>query len=115
MNNSRLVYSTDQGRVCSDCGQAQSACRCQQAEAILGDGQVRVHRDNKGRGGKRVLLVKGLPLTESDMKLLATELKKKLGCGGTYKDGSIEIQSEKPEVLVKLLQDKGFKAKLAGN
>lgn len=115
MTHSRLVYSTDPTQFCPECQQALSSCRCQQAEPLLGNGKVRIHRDRQGRAGKSVLLIKELPLTETALKQLTTELKKKLGCGGTYKEGLIEIQSDKPEQLLTLLLQKGFSAKLAGS
>ena len=45
---------------------------------------------------------------------LAADLKKRCGCGGSVKDGKIEIQGDKRELLKSLLEDKGFKVKLAG-
>lgn len=115
MSSSRLVYSTDQGRLCPDCQQAINLCRCHQLNnAILGDGRVRIQKERQGRAGKPVLVVAGLPLTESQLKLLTTELKKKLGCGGAYKDGKIELQGEKPDNLKTLLEQKGFQVKLVG-
>jgi translation initiation factor 1 len=51
---------------------AACVCRAQAAGAVLGDGKVRVSRQSKGRGGKTVTLVKGLPL---DALALATLIK----------------------------------------
>jgi translation initiation factor 1 len=115
MSSSRLVYSTDQGRLCPNCQQAIDLCCCHQANtAILGDGRVRIQKERQGRAGKPVLVVTGLPLTESQLKQLTSELKKKLGCGGAYKEGKIELQGEKPDSLKILLEQKGFQVKLAG-
>ena len=59
-----LVYSTEAGRMCPDCRQPVAQCVCKQAARAVpaGDGIVRVQRETKGRGGKAVTLVHGLPL-----------------------------------------------------
>jgi len=53
-------------------------------------------------------------LSDDELKKLAAELKKRCGCGGSVKDGNIEIQGEKRDLLKQLLEQKGFKVKLAG-
>lgn len=62
---SGLVYSTDGGRHCPDCNQAVDACICKQTRIPDGDGIARVRRETKGRGGKTVTTVSGVPLAES--------------------------------------------------
>ena len=57
-----LVYSTDGGRHCPDCQHPKDACICGQAVAPVGDGIARVRRETKGRGGKTVTTISGLPL-----------------------------------------------------
>jgi translation initiation factor 1 len=110
------VYSTAQGRLCPDCGKAIAACICRQREkqVVKGDGLVRISRETKGRGGKGVTLIKGLPLAEDALKELASKLKQTCGTGGTVKDGVIEIQGDHREKLCAYLQNAGYKAKLAG-
>ncbi len=110
-----LVYSTELGRTCPDCRRSLTECRCrEQATRIVGNGNVRVGRESKGRGGKVVTLVIGLPLTSADLAALATTLKKRCGTGGTIKDGVIEIQGEHRDAIVAELQALGYKAKRAG-
>jgi translation initiation factor 1 len=75
---------------------------------------VYLHRESKGRGGKAVTLVKGLVLSEGDMSALAKALKQACGCGGTIKDGVIEIQGENRERIADTLRQLGYKVKLAG-
>ncbi|PLX78524.1 MAG: stress response translation initiation inhibitor YciH [Desulfuromonas sp.] len=115
-SNSGLVYSSEHGRMCPGCGKPVAACACrkQGAEGSPGDGVVRVGRQTKGRKGKGVSLVSGVPLPEAELKQLAKELKKKCGTGGTLKDGVIEIQGDHRDLLVDLLSAKGWKVKLSG-
>ncbi len=46
--------------------------------------------------------------------MLAKQLKKQCGTGGTVKDGIIEIQGDYREVLLSKLQKMGYQAKIAG-
>jgi len=113
--NSRLVYSSESGRICPECGRAVAACVCRKKGAPpAGDGIARVRRESKGRGGKMVTVIAGLPLGEEQIKALAGELKKRCGTGGTVKDGNIEIQGDHRELLLAELAQRGFKAKPAG-
>lgn len=103
--NSRLVYSTDTGRI-------------HEPETVIqrskGDGIVRIQRQTSGRKGKGVCLVSGIDLDDAELNKLAAELKKKCGCGGAVKEGIIEIQGDKRDLLKTLLEGKGFKVKLSG-
>lgn len=109
-----LVYSTDQGRLCPGCEQPVSACVCHKNAVPQGDGIVRVRRETKGRGGKTVTTVSGVLLAEAELKELAAALKKRCGCGGSLKDGVIEIQGEHVELLISELQKRGFTVKKSG-
>lgn len=114
---SSLVYSTDGGRMCPDCRQPQAQCACAanaKAAVVLGDGVVRVLRETKGRGGKAVTLVKGVPLDLAGLTQLGKELKAACGSGGTVKDGVIEVQGDHCDRVMATLQAKGYKPKRAG-
>lgn len=113
---SRLVYSTEKGRLCPDCGEAKNACRCAEAAAAVpeGDGIVRIHRETKGRKGKGVSIVTGIPLPEKDLKPLAKKLKAKLSTGGAIKGADLEFQGDHRQTLKTLLEAEGFTVKLAG-
>jgi len=113
-NNTGSVYSTEVGRTCPDCGEAKEQCQCTQQADYRGDGIVRVSRESKGRGGKVVTLVTGVPLTGAALKTLAKELKQKCGVGGALKDGVIEIQGEQRDLLVAELSNRGFQVKKSG-
>lgn len=109
-----LVYSTESGRTCPDCGQPVADCRCGPAAPPSGDGIVRVARETKGRKGKGVTLISGLELPEKELKALAKTLKAKCGTGGTVKDFMIEIQGDQRDILVPELEKLGYRVKRAG-
>jgi len=100
-----LVYSTDVGRIKPEEEKPQRE---------KGDGIVRITRQTKGRKGKGVSIVTGLDLDDAPLKLLAAELKKVCGCGGSIKDGTIEIQGDARDKIKAHLEKKGHTVKLAG-
>jgi translation initiation factor 1 len=100
-----IVYSTEGGRV----REKEPA-----PERPKGDGIVRIQRQTSGRKGKGVCLIMGLDLPDDALAKIAAELKKKCGCGGSVKNGEIEIQGDKRELLKQLLENKGYIVKLAG-
>ncbi|MDB6367650.1 stress response translation initiation inhibitor YciH [Photorhabdus bodei] len=104
-NNSRLVYSTDRGRIQEETVKSQRP---------KGDGIVRIQRQTSGRKGKGVCVITGIDADDQTLAKLAAELKKKCGCGGSVKEGEIEIQGDKRELLKQLLEAKGMTVKLAG-
>lgn len=102
-----LVYSTESGRTCPECRRPISDCECGRKKAPAGDGVVRVSRETKGRGGKAVTLVKGLPLAdEAALTALAKQLKAACGTGGTVKDWVVEIQGDHVDKIVAWLKAK---------
>ncbi|KPX31789.1 Translation initiation factor SUI1-related protein [Pseudomonas coronafaciens pv. garcae] len=109
-----LVFSTDAGRHCPDCRHPVADCTCKQTALPEGDGVARVRRESKGRGGKTVTTISGVPLAEEPLKELAKALKQRCGTGGSLKDGVIEIQGDHVELLLAELVKKGFKAKKSG-
>lgn len=104
--NSRLVYSTDQGRIKEDDSTDPTM--------VLGDGKVRVSRETKGRKGKGVTLVSGFALNAEEIKSIGKTLKQLCGTGGTVKDGVVEIQGDQRDKIVEYLKEKGFDVKKAG-
>ncbi|GEK13575.1 stress response translation initiation inhibitor YciH [Aliivibrio fischeri] len=100
-----LVYSTDVGRIKQE---------EPKAERPKGDGIVRIQRETKGRKGKGVCVVTGLDMEDTQLKLLAAQLKKVCGCGGSVKDGDIEIQGDNREKIKDFLTKQGHIVKLAG-
>lgn len=122
MENSRLVYSTESGRACPECGKPVSVCGCRKKKTKAGpkppagpdDGIVRIRRETKGRGGKTVTSVSGVPLDTPALKNLAKSLKSRCGTGGSVKDGVIVIQGDHRETLVQEMKKQGYTVKLAG-
>jgi translation initiation factor 1 len=114
--NSSLVYSSVSGRICPGCSKPVATCTCRKPATLTakGDGVVRVGRETKGRKGKGVTVISGIPLPPDDLKVLARELKQKCGTGGTVKDGIIEIQGDQRDLLVELLQARGWTVKRSG-
>lgn len=111
-----LVYSTDSGRMCPSCRQPLALCQCAALAkaAPRGDGSVRVSRETKGRGGKAVTLVRGLPLDDVALAALGKRLRSACGAGGTVKDAVLEVQGDHVDRVVAWLQQEGFSAKRAG-
>jgi translation initiation factor 1 len=110
------VYSTEQGDLRkSPGGPPPSAPKKSPAAPVPPNQQtIYLHRESKGRGGKTVTLVKGLRLSEGDLKELARQLKQACGVGGTLRDDVIEIQGDQREKLAPLLKAKGYQVKIAG-
>ena len=100
-----IVYSTDQGQMHPE--KKKSA-------VPKGDGIVRVGRETKGRRGKGMTIVSGVPLHPEGLRDLAKQLKQKCGTGGTVKGGIIEIQGDHRDLLVVELQAMGYTVKRAG-
>ena len=114
----KLVYSTDssQGSTCKTCNKELRKCKCSEKSAsnTPKDGVIRVGRETKGKKGKGISTISGLPLDDYDLKDLAKELKAKCGCGGTVKNGIIEIQGDHRDLLIKELEKREYKAKKVG-
>ena len=114
-NNSGIVFSTEHGRMCPDCAKPVDQCQCSSLiPSYKGDGIVRVARQTKGRKGKGVTLITGVPLPTDELKKLATQLKQKCGTGGTVKNGIIEIQGDQRDKIMELLKNKPWQVKRSG-
>ena len=119
MVNSRLVYSTESGKICPSCQEPVSECICKKKKSrpqtnIKYDGVIRIQHEVKGRKGKTVTTVSAFQLADDELKSLAAQLKRRCGTGGSVKDGVIIIQGDHRETLVTELTNRGFKAKISG-
>jgi len=113
--NKGTVYSTAHGRICPACEQPVARCSCREEEEPGDwDGIVRVSRQAKGRKGKTVTVITGLPLASAEMKDLAGQLKKKCGSGGTVSGRAIEIQGDFHVLVPDLLEERGWTVKVSG-
>ena len=104
--NSRLVYSTETGRIKEEKGSPQPTPK--------GDGIVRIRRETAGRNGKGVTTISGIPTTGDALKNIAKQLKQLCGGGGAVKDDVIEIQGDHRDKIKADLEKRGYTDKLAG-
>ena len=118
-----LVYSTETGRICPECGKPVSAGSCKKKKAVKADkqptgypndGTIRIQREVKGRKGKTVTAVFGVPLENEKLQKFAKTLKRRCGAGGSVKDGVIVIQGDHRQTLLDEIRKHGYTAKLAG-
>ena len=120
MDNNRLVYSTESGQICPSCKHPTTKCTCKKKKATkkqstyTNDGVVRIRREVKGRKGKTVTSIFGIPLNNNELKQFAKRLKQLCGTGGTVKDGIIVIQGDHRETLLKEIKKQRYTVKLAG-
>ena len=120
MGNNQLVYSTQSGRICASCRNPAAKCTCKKKKttkkqsAYPNDGVVRIRREVKGRKGKTVTSILGVPLDDEKLKQFAKRLKQLCGTGGTVKGGIIVIQGDHRETILKEIKKEGYTVKLAG-
>jgi translation initiation factor 1 len=110
---SRRVYSTEHGSICPDCGRPVGDCQCGQRvdEAVPNRVVAKLRMEKKGRGGKTVTVVDGLPRNAAFLKDLLQDLKRACGTGGAIADGTIELQGDLRERVRPALVKKGFLVK----
>ena len=112
-DNARPVYSTEAGRICPRCGWPEHDCRCsRKAEDPVPSRIVaKLRMEKKGRGGKTVTVVDGLPRNAAFLKTLSQDLKRSCGTGGTVIDGGIELHGDLRDRLRDVLGQKGYVVK----
>jgi translation initiation factor 1 len=110
----KVVYSSDRGRLCPDCGWPAEDCHCSRTlspgEPVPAKITAKLRVENAA-SGKRVTIIDGLPRNKSFVETLAKELKKSCGAGGRAGDGFVELQGDQRERLHDLLSRKGWVVK----
>jgi translation initiation factor 1 len=98
----RLVYSSDRGRLCPDCGWPADDCHCSRTLAAEEPVPAKITaklRVENAASGKKVTVIDGLPKNDEFLRGLARELKKSCGAGGRTGDGFVELQGDQRERL----------------
>jgi translation initiation factor 1 len=110
----RTGYSTATGRVCPRCGWPEANCQRsgkKANDALPSRIVAKLRMEKKGRGGKMVTVIDGLPRNDAFLKELAAELKRACGTGGTVVDGGVELHGDLRDRLREVLAQKGFTVK----
>ncbi len=94
-----------ENELCQVCGLPSDLCVCE--EIAKEEQAIRVYLESR-RYGKKYTIVTGIDPREVDMNALTKNLKSKLACGGTTKDGKIELQGDHRFKIKSLLIDSGF-------
>jgi translation initiation factor 1 len=111
--NGTLVYSTGAGRICPGCGWPVRDCTCSKPadQAVPARIVAKLRMEKKGRAGKTVTVVDGLPSNGPFLKELCQELKRACGTGGAVAAATIELQGDLRERVREVLLKKGFVVK----
>ena len=91
--------------ICEKCGLPTDLCVC---EAIAKESQKITIKIESKKFNKRYTVIEGIDEKEIDMKELGKKLKGTLACGGTIKEGKIELQGEHKEKVKEILLESGF-------
>ena len=114
-SNARLIYSTDTGGKCAVCGWPQRNCQCSSRrdapEAVPSRVVAKLRMEKKGRGGKTVTVVYGLPRNPEFLRELSQDLKRACGVGGTVAEDGVELQGDLRERVRDALMKRGYVVK----
>jgi translation initiation factor 1 len=91
--------------ICEVCGLPKEICVC---EDIAREQQKISIAVDKRRYGKMMTIVEGINPNELDMNALISNLKSICACGGTIKDGKIELQGDHRTKVKETLEKMGF-------
>ncbi len=95
--------------ICDTCGLPKDLCVC---ESIAKESQTIEVRLEKKKFNKNYTVVDGIDTKEIDIKDVGSKLKAKLACGGTVKDGKVELQGDHRNRVREILVELGFAPEL---
>jgi translation initiation factor 1 len=111
-NNARLVYSTATAGKCPVCGWPRRDCQCSSRRSVDEPVPARIvaklRMEKKGRGGKTVTVIDGLPRNDEFLKEIAQDLKRVCGTGGTVIEGGVELQGDQRPRVREALAQRGY-------
>jgi|TARA_Y100000310_G_scaffold116418_2_gene115124 translation initiation factor 1 len=91
--------------ICPKCGLVKELCVC---ETIAKESQlIKISLERK-KFKKFSTIIEGIDQKEIDIKDLARKLKEQLACGGTAKEGNIELQGDHKNKVKAILIKMGF-------
>lgn len=70
--------------------------------------KIVVSYERKGRGGKQATILSGFDCTDSELEETASQLKRRLACGGSARGGEILLQGDRRESVRELLHELGY-------
>ena len=95
--------------ICPVCGLPKELCIC---EEIAKEQQEITIKKTKRRYGKFVTVISGFNEKRIDIESLIKDLKATCACGGTIKNGTIELQGDQVEKAKAFLVSKGYNVKV---
>ena len=112
----RLVYSTGVGAMCPDCGWPKGNCQCSKQfdQPVPLRIVAKLRMEKKGRSGKTVTVIDGLPKNSAFLEDLSQELKRACGTGGSVSSvsgGAVELQGNLRDRVRTFLEKKGYVVK----
>ena len=91
--------------ICIKCGLPKELCVC---EAIAKENQSIVVKIERRKFGKRYTIIRGIDQSEISLKDVAKKLKSIMACGGSFKDGRVELQGDHKKKIKAALSKMGF-------
>ena len=91
--------------ICIKCGLPKELCVC---ESIAKENQNIIVKIERRKFGKRYTIIRGINQSEISLKDVTKKLKSLLACGGSYKDGQVELQGDHKTKIRDILIKLGF-------